>query len=109
MEGLPEGFRCRVRHFVRGRDAGQLAGQPDSMLRGFITKNEKSREKEIMHTREELLWEQLAQIEPISKEHAAQCLAYWDTVGKPLRSLGKLEDAVIQIGGIQRSAKPSAK
>ena len=62
-----------------------------------------------MHTREELLWEQLAQIEPISKEHAAQCLAYWDTVGKPLRSLGKLEDAVIQIGGIQRSAKPSAK
>ena len=78
MEGLPEGFRCRVRHFVRGRDAGQLAGQPDSMLRGFITKNEKSREKEIMHTREELLWEQLAQIEPISQRSVLHIGIRWE-------------------------------
>ena len=60
-----------------------------------------------MNTKEAMLKEQLEQIHPLSKEHAQQCRAYWDTVGKPLRSLGKLEDVHIQIGGIQRSAKPS--
>lgn len=59
--------------------------------------------------KEATLKELLAQIEPLSKEHEKQCRAHWDTVGKPLRSLGKLEDVVIQIGGIQRSAKPSVE
>lgn len=62
-----------------------------------------------MDTREELLKGRLSQIEPLSKVHADQCRSYWDTVGKPLRSLGKLEDAISQIGGIQRSVKPVVK
>ena len=33
-----------------------------------------------------------------------QARAHWMTVGKPLFSLGKLEDAVIQMAGIKRSA-----
>lgn len=62
-----------------------------------------------MDTKEELLREQISRIVPPSKEHEDLCRAYWDTVGKPLRSLGRLEDAIIQIGGIQRSAQPAVK
>lgn len=63
----------------------------------------------MMCEKEQLLWEQIRQIEPLSRTHADQCRAYWDMVGKPLRSLGRLEEALIQIGGIQRSAKPSVE
>ncbi len=59
-----------------------------------------------MKTREQLLREQLAQIEPCAKEYEARSLAYWDTVGKPLKSLGRLEDLIAQICAIQRSERP---
>lgn len=62
-----------------------------------------------MDTREKRLLEELKKVEPLSADDAGRCRAYWDTVGKPLRSLGKLEDAIIQIGGIERSARPSVK
>lgn len=33
------------------------------------------------------------------------CRNHWDSIGKPLRSLGKLESVLVQIAGIQRSAQ----
>lgn len=58
---------------------------------------------------EQSLQDQLNKIRPISKEHQAQCKAYWDQIGKPLHSLGRLEDAWAQIAGIRGTAKPVIK
>lgn len=41
---------------------------------------------------------------PVDETFMEQARAHWMTVGKPLFSLGKLEDAVIQMAGIKRSA-----
>ena len=41
---------------------------------------------------------------PADETSMEQARAHWVTVGKPLFSLGKLEDAVIQMAGIKRSA-----
>lgn len=38
-------------------------------------------------------------------EAMKRCQARWDSVAKPLHSLGKLEDLLVQIAGIQRSEK----
>ncbi|GAA4655142.1 nicotinate-nucleotide--dimethylbenzimidazole phosphoribosyltransferase [Anaerocolumna aminovalerica] len=39
-------------------------------------------------------------IEPPDKEAIALCKKRWDSIAKPLHSLGKLEDGIIQIAGI---------
>jgi len=44
--------------------------------------------------------EVLKMIEPPDKEAIAQCKKRWDSIAKPLHSLGKLEDGIIQIAGI---------
>ena len=41
---------------------------------------------------------------PADETSMEQARAHWMTVGKPLFSLGKLEDAVIRMAGIKRSA-----
>ncbi|WP_313133587.1 nicotinate-nucleotide--dimethylbenzimidazole phosphoribosyltransferase [Anaerocolumna sp.] len=42
----------------------------------------------------------LKMIEPPDKAVIAQCKKRWDNIAKPLHSLGKLEDGIIQIAGI---------
>lgn len=53
---------------------------------------------------EKKLKEKLAQIRPANREACETAEAHWKTVGKPLNSLGKLEDAVIRMAGIRESA-----
>ncbi len=43
-------------------------------------------------------------IEPLDKEAIAECKRRWDSIAKPLHSLGKLEDALIKIAGITGSS-----
>ena len=52
-------------------------------------------------TAEEKLREALKQIVPADAESMEKAKQRWKTVGKPLFSLGKLEDAVIRIAGIK--------
>ena len=51
------------------------------------------------------LEECLRQIKPIDQEAALLCEQRWDSIAKPLKSLGKLEEALIQIAGIQRTSQ----
>ena len=44
--------------------------------------------------------ETIEQIHPLSKEAMDRAKAHWDGIAKPLHSLGKLEDVLIQIAGI---------
>lgn len=52
-------------------------------------------------TGEEKLQEELKQIVPADRESMEKAMERWKSVGKPLFSLGKLEDAVIRIAGIK--------
>ena len=52
-------------------------------------------------TEEEKLKEELKQIIPADRESMEKAKERWKSVGKPLFSLGKLEDAVIRIAGIK--------
>lgn len=49
------------------------------------------------------LEEALKLIEPVDEVAINQCKNRWDSIAKPLHSLGKLEDGIIQIAGIIRS------
>lgn len=42
----------------------------------------------------------LEEIQPMDKEICKEAQKKWDAIGKPLRSLGKLEEMVIQLAGI---------
>lgn len=57
----------------------------------------------------EKLEKQLAVITPLQEEAMEICKRRWDQIAKPLHSLGKLEDALIQIAGITGSHKISLK
>ena len=48
--------------------------------------------------------ETIEKIKPLSEQAIKLCWQRWDGIAKPLRSLGKLEAAVAQIAGIQRTA-----
>ena len=48
---------------------------------------------------EETRWKE--KIKPLDENAMEEARAHWMTVGKPLFSLGSLEDAVIQIAGIK--------
>lgn len=56
-----------------------------------------SRLQELIHT-----------IEPIDQEMCQKAREKWDEIGKPLRSLGRLEEMVIQLAGITRELEPKA-
>ena len=51
------------------------------------------------------LQETLDMIKPIDEEAKAMATKRWDSIAKPLRSLGKLETAVAKLAGIQGSHK----
>ena len=50
------------------------------------------------------LEESLKLIKPIDKEARNVCEKRWDSIAKPLKSLGKIETNLMQIAGIQRTA-----
>ena len=52
------------------------------------------------------LEEFIKRIEPIDQAMCQASREKWDKVGKPLRSLGKLEDLVIQLAGATRELSP---
>ena len=54
------------------------------------------------------LQEWISTIEPIEEKICEQCRQNWDEIGKPLRSLGRLEEMVIQLAGITRELYPKA-
>ena len=45
----------------------------------------------------------------IDREAMEQARQQWDSVAKPLNSLGKLEELIIQIAGIQNTTYKAAK
>lgn len=49
------------------------------------------------------LEETLAKIEPLNKEAMETAAKRWDSIAKPLHSLGKMEDIIIRIAGITGS------
>ena len=55
------------------------------------------------------LEESLKQIRPLNREAMESAGKRWDSIAKPLHSLGKMEDLVIQIAGIQETPDISVK
>ncbi|MEY8392414.1 nicotinate-nucleotide--dimethylbenzimidazole phosphoribosyltransferase [Lachnospiraceae bacterium] len=47
----------------------------------------------------------LDRIQPLDEESCSACEKRWDSIAKPLKSLGKLEKNLIQIAGIQRTSR----
>ena len=45
-------------------------------------------------------------IEPIDQGKVQEAWDHWDSLCKPLRGFGKLEEMVVQLAGIQRTAEP---
>ena len=48
-------------------------------------------------------------VEPLCEESMEEVKRRWDTLCKPLNSLGKLEDLVVTLGGIRRSEYPKSR
>lgn len=53
---------------------------------------------------EEQLREWIGRIRPASADAAKKAQERWDSIAKPLHSLGRLEDAVVKLAGIGRTA-----
>ena len=51
------------------------------------------------------LEECMKQIQPVDQQAGRSCEKRWDSIAKPLKSLGKLESSLIQIAGIQRTER----
>ena len=47
--------------------------------------------------------ETIKRIRPLDERAVEKAWRHWDSIAKPLRSLGKLESAIVQIAGIQRT------
>lgn len=56
-----------------------------------------------------ILDEMIRQIEPTDKEAAERAKKKWNSIAKPLHSLGKLEEHIIQIAGITGKTEVSLK
>ena len=52
-----------------------------------------------------LLEKTVAEIVPLDQAAMDAAWRHWDSIAKPLRSLGKLEKAVVQMAGIQGSSQ----
>ena len=50
------------------------------------------------------LQEAMNKIQPVDEYAVMQSQRHWDSIAKPLGSLGKLERAITQIAGIQRTS-----
>ena len=56
-----------------------------------------------------MLQQTINNIKPIDREAMELSWARWDSIAKPLRSLGLLEEHIVQIAGIQRTPKVDLK
>ena len=63
-------------------------------------------EKNLNRTEQDVLREEIAQISGADRQFMADTWNRWDTLCKPLRSFGKLEEIVVQVAGIQRTVRP---
>ena len=103
----PDGRRKWECIFQRGR---LFAGYPHLYLpslpefaQRFAEQCRRFRE-ERGFTWEDRLREKIRRINPSDREAKRQAEERWKTVAKPLHSLGKLEDAVVEIAGIRGTA-----
>ena len=55
------------------------------------------------------LEETIRAIRPADRAAARECQSRWDGIAKPLHSLGKMEDLLVQIAGIQRDPRISIR
>lgn len=55
------------------------------------------------------LQEVIREVKPIDRESMEQSWKHWDSLCKPLRGFGKLEDMVVQLAGIQRTESPKCE
>ena len=55
--------------------------------------------------RQKALEQLLGQIVPVDQAAREEALRRWDSIAKPLHSLGKMETDVAAIAGIQRDAR----
>lgn len=55
------------------------------------------------------LQEVIREIKPIDRGMMEQAWRHWDSLCKPLRGFGKLEDMVVQLAGIQRTETPKCE
>ena len=55
------------------------------------------------------LSEAVNRIEKPDAQAAAACRAHWNRIGKPLYGLGKLEEVLVQIAGMQRTVQPDIR
>lgn len=49
--------------------------------------------------------ETIQKIEPLDEAAMAAAKVHWDSIAHPLHSLGKMEDVIVQIAGIQKTAQ----
>ncbi|MGN0364211.1 MAG: nicotinate-nucleotide--dimethylbenzimidazole phosphoribosyltransferase [Bilifractor sp.] len=54
-----------------------------------------------------LLEETIGKVQPLDQEAMEAAQAHWNAIAHPLHSLGKLEDLIIRIAGIQRTPRVS--
>lgn len=60
-------------------------------------------------TAEEQLRQMIAEITPIDETAAEGAWSYWDSLCKPLRGMGQLEEMVVQLAGIYGTVHPGFK
>lgn len=60
-------------------------------------------------TDKELLEQTIKNIKPVDEASHTACMNYWNNMGKPLHSLGKLETLWAQLAGIQRTVHPTVE
>lgn len=58
---------------------------------------------------EQFLEQTIEKIQPVDGSSHTACMNYWNNMGKPLHSLGKLETLWAQLAGIQRTVHPSVE
>lgn len=66
-------------------------------------------EIDVEMTDEQFVEQVITNIQPVDEASRAACLNYWDQMGKPLHSLGKMETLWAQLAGIQRTVHPSVE
>lgn len=55
------------------------------------------------------LQEIIREVKPVDREAMEQAWKHWDSLCKPLRGFGKLEDMVVQLAGIQKTETPKCE
>jgi nicotinate-nucleotide--dimethylbenzimidazole phosphoribosyltransferase len=58
---------------------------------------------------EEQLKQRIKEIQPVDAHSRSACMERWNSMGKPLHSLGKLESLWASLAGIQRTERPQVE